>query len=76
MDSFYYFRDDDREKSENIKLSSSEESVKRQASSSNDSVLLDTSQTIWNTIPTAPENTTNDLQMIINPSREVLETTV
>lgn len=71
-----FFRDDDREKSEHIKLSSSEESVKRQASSSNDSVLLDTSQTIWNTVPTAPENTTNDLQMLINPSREVLETTV
>lgn len=59
-----------------MKPSSSEESVKRQMSSSNDLALLDTSQTIWNTVPNITENSTNDIQMIINPSREVLETTV
>lgn len=68
-------RDDDRDKPD-MKPSSSEESVKRQTSNSNDLGPLEQSQAIWSTVPNVTENTANDMKMIINPTREVLETTV
>lgn len=77
-----FIRDDERDKSDNVKASSSEESMRRRASSSNDSVLsespspsLQYAQITWTNVADLAESN-NGSAILLNQTREVLETTV
>jgi SLIT-ROBO Rho GTPase activating protein len=82
-------RDDDREKLEHLKSSSSEESMRRRVSSSNDSMLSESSVSAnnsplvqcapvtWTNVSDMTETMTTDTNpVLLSQAREVLETTV